>query len=228
MKEPDRQARNKQRLTEMDPSMRVPVRGVLTRLEKHGFRPRIQAAWRSKADQLAAYNAGRSQVKFGFHNISGPGPAHPKQSLACDVLDDDNPLNPGTTYLLRLAIAAHAEHLHTGILWGLKPALAAGVSAAIASLDTGRDVQVGWDPTHLEPVGISITQAKAGARPKFGAAAPPPPPAGPHQFHGVVKGDTLSAIARDTHQSLLDILLLNPAKRANPNLILIGEEIRTA
>lgn len=71
MKEPDRLARNKQRLTTLDAQMAVAVRGVLTRMENHGFRPRIQAAWRSEADQLKAYNAGNSELKFGYHNITG-------------------------------------------------------------------------------------------------------------------------------------------------------------
>jgi hypothetical protein len=38
MKEPDRLARNKQRLTTLAAQMAVAVRGVLTRMENHGCR----------------------------------------------------------------------------------------------------------------------------------------------------------------------------------------------
>lgn len=227
MKEADRLARNKQRLTTMDAQMAGAVRRVLTRMENHGFRPRIQAAWRSEADQLKAYNAGNSELKFGYHNITGPN-GH-KEALACDVLDDDDPLSPGTKYLLRLAIASRHEHLSTGILWGLSSSHAAGVSAAIAALDTEREVHVGWDPTHVQVVGISIAQARKGKRPKFTPGAPAvAAPAGPQKFHLVVAKDTLSGIAKANRLSLVEILELNPKKVANPNLILVGEKIRIA
>jgi len=226
MKEEDRLARNKQRLTTMDAHMALAVRDVLTRMENHGFRPRIQAAWRSEADQIKAFNSGNSKVKFGFHNITGANGR--KEALACDILDDDAPLGPSTSYLLRLAIAARHEHLSTGIFWGLSDAHAAGVSAAIAALDTEREVHVGWDPTHVEVVGITIAQARKGKRPTFPAAGAPVAtvPAGAQKFHVVVANDTLSGIAKANRLSLVDILDLNPKKRANPNLILVGEKIR--
>jgi hypothetical protein len=226
MKEKDRLARNQQRLTEMFDPMAPVVRRVLDRMEHQGFRPRIQAAWRSKADQLEAFNKGTSGVKFGFHNVTGKG--GDKQSLACDVLDDDNPEGPPTTYLLALAIAARAEGLDTGILWRLKPSLAAGVEAAIAARDITRHVKIGFDPTHLQPVGITIAQAKAGKRPTFKGPKPPGTGGAAQRFHVVVKGDTLSGIAKRFSISLARILELNPKKLANPNLIVLGERIRVA
>jgi LysM repeat protein len=216
MKEADRLARNTQRLTEMFDDMAPVVRRVLNRMEAQKFRPRIQAAWRSKEDQLLAFQGGTSQVKFGFHNVTGVGGA--KESLACDVLDDDHPLGPATKYLLALAIAARAEGLETGILWSLKPALQAGVEAAIAARDIDRPVKVGFDPTHIQPVGITIAQAKAGKRPTFKAAKAAPNP-GPKKFHIVAKGETLGGIAKRFSLSLDRILQLNPQKHANPNLI---------
>jgi len=226
MKEADRQARNQQRLAEMNDPMGVVVRRVLDRLEAQAFRPRIQDAWRSPADQLAAFERGTSKVKFGFHNVTGAGGV--KESLACDVLDDDHPLGPPTRYLLALAIAARAERVHTGILWSLPPGLAAGVAAAIADGDIDRQVKVGFDPTHVEPVGITIAQAKAGERPTFGPSARKAAAAGRKTFHVVVRGETLGGIAKQFSLTLAGILELNPQKRANPNLVLVGEKIRVA
>jgi hypothetical protein len=226
MKEADRLARNTQRLTEMFDPMAPVVRRVLKRMEDQKFRPRIQSAWRSKEDQLLAFQRGTSGVKFGFHNVTAAGGA--KESLACDVLDDDHPLGPPTRYLLALAIAARTEGLETGILWTLKPALAAGVEAAIAARDIDRPVKIGFDPTHIQPVGITIAQAKAGKRPTFKAGASAAASPGPKKFHVVAKGETLGGIAKKFSLSLARILALNPNKRANPNLIVPGEKIRVA
>ncbi len=226
MKEADRLARNTQRLTELFDPMAPVVRRVLDRMEAQKFRPRIQSAWRSQADQLLAFQRGTSGVKFGFHNVTGAGGA--KESLACDVLDDDHPLGPPTKYLLAFAIAARAEGLETGILWSLKPALAAGVEAAIAAGDIDRPVKIGFDPTHIQPVGITIAQAKAGQRPTFRAGPTPAASRGPRKFHVVVKGETLGGIAKKFGLTLARILDLNPQKRPNPNLISIGEKIRVA
>lgn len=224
MKEADRLARNTQRLTEVYDPMALVVRKVLDDLEKQGFRPRIQAAYRSLAHQLEAFHQGTSKVRFGFHNVTGAHGA--KESLACDVLDDDDPLSPGTRYLLALAVAARRHGLTTGITWGLGAAVEAGVEAAIAAGDLDRKVKVGWDPTHVQPVGISIARAKAGERPSFGKAPKTAPKTGPATFHKVVTGETLSGIAKQHHLSLGRILVLNPAKRPNPNLIEVGEKIR--
>lgn len=227
MKEAARLARNTQRLTEVFGPMAPVVRRVLNRMEKQKFRPRIQSAWRSEADQLLAFQRGTSEVKFGFHNVTGAGGV--KQSLACDVLDDDHPLGPPTRYLLALAIAARAEGLETGIAWNLKPALAAGVEAAIAARDLDRPVKIGFDPTHIQPVGITIAQAKSGKRPTFKAAARAAAVAPAAQkFHTVTTGETLGGIAKKFSLSLARILQLNPKKRANPNRILVGEKIRVA
>ena len=104
MKESARLARNTQRLGEMFGAQATATRKVLDRMESQGFRPRIQDAWRSPADQLKAFQRGTSGVRFGFHNVTGAGGA--KEALACDVLDDDHPLGPPSRYLLALTIAA--------------------------------------------------------------------------------------------------------------------------
>lgn len=129
-------------------------------------------------------------MRFGFHNVTGAGGA--KESLACDVLDDDHPLAPPTRYLLALAIAARAEGLETGILWDLRASLKAGVEAAIAAKDIDRAVKVGFDPTHLQPVGITIAQVKSGKRPMF-KPKPQRGTSGAKRFHVVKQGKPWAA-----------------------------------
>lgn len=163
MKEDARLLRNKTMLAECYPVFAKTLAAVLKELEKRGFRPRIQQAWRSPEEQLQAFLSGHSKLKFGFHNVTG---AHgEKESLAVDLLDDDNPLNPRRRYLLNLADCARQRGLVTGILWGLPKALADGVDAAILAKKFDADVKIGWDPTHVEPTGITPVEAKAGKRP---------------------------------------------------------------
>ena len=92
MKEAARLARNTQRLTELHGPTATRMRKVLDRMEAQGFRPRNQDAWRSPAAQREAFLKGNSKVLFGFHNVTGAGSK--KESLACDVLDDDHPTHP--------------------------------------------------------------------------------------------------------------------------------------
>ena len=157
MKETDRQARNAQKLAECEPSFGQLVSGVLQGLEAHGLRPRIQEAWRSPENQLAAFRAGRSKLKFGFHNVTTPDgkPA----ALAVDILDDDAPLAPGPRYLLMLAAEARARGLETGILWGLPVALQKGVDEALAHQRWDAPVKIGWDPCHVQIVGTMPDEA---------------------------------------------------------------------
>lgn len=163
MDEAKRKARNQQRLTELFPTFRRRVARVIKDLEDQGVRPRIQDAWRSPEDQLKAFEGGHSQLKFGFHNVTGGNGA--KESLAVDLLDDNAPLKPPTRYVLRLASAARKRGLQTGILFGLPKKLRDGVEAALAAEDFDAPVKVGWDPTHVEPLGITVAEAKVGKRP---------------------------------------------------------------
>jgi hypothetical protein len=163
MNEQQRKQRNTQRIAELWPSFGQKIQAIITALEAQGLRPRIQDAWRSPADQLAAFNSGHSQLKFGFHNVTGAGGK--KEALAVDMLDDDHPLASAPAYLLQLAAAAEAQGFVTGIRWGLKPHLRQAVDAAIASQNWNAPVKIGWDPTHVQPTGITESQAQAGKRP---------------------------------------------------------------
>lgn len=159
MNEELRMARNAQRLTELHPAFASLLRRVIRRLEADGKRPRIQDAWRSPAEQLAAFRSGHSKLKFGFHNVSGANGE--RCGLAVDLLDDNAPTSPGSEYLLRLARAARDQQLETGIRWGLPARLVAAVDAAISNGDWRARVKVGWDPTHVQPVGVTPAEAQA-------------------------------------------------------------------
>lgn len=165
MKEADRLERNKERLTECFPAFAEKVKGVIADMEAQGFRPRIQDAFRTKEQQEEDFKKGTSKVKFSFHNITGKDGR--KESLAVDLLDDDAPLNPSRRYIILLAEAARARGLRTGILFNLKDdAKRARVEKAIADHDFSDKIEIGFDPTHIEPTGITIAEAAAGARPK--------------------------------------------------------------
>lgn len=162
MTEAARLLRNRTRLMECHPVVRTQLAQVLTAMLALGYRCRIQCAWRSPEDEETAYREGHSAVAWGFHNASTPDGK--PDALAADVLDDDAPLAPSRAYLLALTRVAHAHGLNTGILWGLPDNTRVAINAALA---TGGDWTgpLGWDPTHLECVGISIAAARSGRRP---------------------------------------------------------------
>jgi hypothetical protein len=163
MNEPARRQRNADRLKQLFPTFAARVAAVIAELEDEGWRPRIQDAWRSIAAQESAYATGHSKLKFGFHNVTGAD-GRP-EGLAVDLLDDDAPLNPGKPYLLRLAGAAANAGLDSGIRWGLSARMAKAVDTAIANREWQAAVKIGWDPTHLQPRGLTVAQARAGMRP---------------------------------------------------------------
>lgn len=163
MNEAARIARNKQRLTTLYASFEKRLKRVIAKLESDGLRPRIQDAWRSPEDQRRAYDAGHSKLLFGFHNVTGQDGT--PQALAVDLLDDNAPLNAGRSYILRLAAAAQAEGLVTGVRWGVPKAMRDAIDAAVASGNWEAPVKVGWDPLHVEATGITVSEAKAGKRP---------------------------------------------------------------
>jgi hypothetical protein len=163
MTEAARVARNTQRQTELFPTFGTRIAKVIAQLEAEGVRPRIQDAWRSPEDQRQAFEAGHSKLLFGFHNVTST--IGKPESLAVDLLDDNNPLNPRRPYLLRLAAAAERQKLVTGIRWGLPVALRRAIDEAIATQDWDAPLKIGWDPAHVEPTGITVAQARAGARP---------------------------------------------------------------
>ena len=177
MLEVDRIANNKTKLFELYPAFRTRIDAVLKELEQAGYRPRIQEAWRSPADQLDAYRRGTSKVMYGFHNVTSS--LGVKESLAADILDDDNPTTTKVAFMLHLAAAAEAQGLVTGIRWDLKDEDMVLIDIALQNKNWDAKVRVGWDPLHVEPLGITIMEAKGGKRPDFSQTPPPVDPAPP-------------------------------------------------
>lgn len=136
MEETARRQRNFVRLGELHPVVRRKVAAIVSDLEGHGWRPRIQCAWRSPADQLAAFQGGYSKVKFGFHNVTAGNGTH--EALAADILDDDHPLEEPAPFLAHLRSSARAH---------------------------GMEAPFSWDACHVQICGITIAQARRGLRP---------------------------------------------------------------
>ena len=178
MNEPDRILYNKNKLQEMYPYFRVRVEAVVKEMEQTGYRPRIQTAWRSPADQLDAYKNGTSQVQYGFHNVTSTTGV--KESLAADIWDDDRLEKVKVDYMLHLAAAAEANGLTTGIRWDLADEDSVLIDIAIQNKNWDAKVRVGWDPLHVEPTGITIQEARNGRRPDTTIPpVEPEPPVGP-------------------------------------------------
>ncbi len=167
MKEADRLLRNETRLTEMHPSFRARVMPILKELEGFGYRPRIQDAWRSLDRQLELYKQGYSKTTFGYHNITGANAR--KEAFAADILSDDDPLGKPLDYILHLAAAAEKNECTTGIRWGLSNQKSAIIDKVLADGNWKAQVQVGWDPFHVQINIIGIEDLKAGKRPPMPA-----------------------------------------------------------
>lgn len=161
--EEGRSDRNRLRLQECNPAFRSALAKVIAAMNAQGFRPRIQEAWRSEADELKAFASGHSHVTFGYHNASTPDGK--PDALAADVLDDEHPLDSSRAYLLELCREARANGLNTGIDWGLPANIRGGLDAAITA-GTPWEGPVGFDATHVEITGLTIAQVKAGQRPQ--------------------------------------------------------------
>lgn len=161
MNETDRLARNKAKLAECWPEFARKVGAVIAALEGHGFRPRIQEAWRSPARQMLLYTAGYSKLKYGLHNVTGKNKT--PEALAVDLLDDDAPLNPARRYLLMLAASAKAHGLRTGIDWGLPKAYKQAINEAVSKRQWDYPGKIGWDPCHVEAA-VAPLLARLGKR----------------------------------------------------------------
>ena len=86
-------------------------------------------------------------------------------ALAVDILDDNAPNKESTKFLLMLAASAKAHGCVTGIAWGLSQEDQDTIRSAVASRDFEATVGVGWDPCHVQIGGISVQEARSGARP---------------------------------------------------------------
>lgn len=157
--------RNARKLMECNPWLHGKVVAILKDLRGHGYRPRIQEAWRSPADQILACLEGRSKVRWGFHNATGK--ANLPDALAADIVLDDCPYKEPREFLLKLYSSAKAHGLETGILFGLSAAQRVRFNKAVDAKDWTYSGPIGWDPWHVQPAmeTLAIAEAKRGERP---------------------------------------------------------------
>ena len=157
--------RNIDKLAECNPWLRAKSGAIIRDLQGHGYRPRIQEAWRSPADQLTAYNAGRSKVRWGFHNATRPDGK--PDALAADIVLDGAPYTEPREFLLKLYSSARAHGLETGILFGVSAVDRVRLAKAVAAGNWSYSGPIGWDPWHVQPRPdtLTIAQAKRGERP---------------------------------------------------------------
>lgn len=172
MTDPDRHERNALLLAECWPPFGDMVGVIVSMMESERWRPRVQQAWRSPAEQAEDVRKGVSTVLFGFHNVTGAG-GHP-ESLAVDLVDDDAPLAAQWGFITRANELAGRIGLMTGILWSrasdrypLSDVEKARITNAIATGDWTllKPGRIGFDSLHIQPVGIKPREAQAGKRP---------------------------------------------------------------
>lgn len=164
MLEATRKNLNETQLKELHPVMARKVRAVIADLESAGWLPYIVTGWRSPAEQLQKVKEGRSKVRYSFHNVTGKG-GRP-ESLAVDIVDTRKGYDSPKEFWLTLAAAGAAHGLASGIMFGLGKRKAELLAVLKARDFKNKGVSIGWDPSHLEPAGISLLQARLGVRPK--------------------------------------------------------------
>jgi hypothetical protein len=158
-------AHNNRKLRELHPWLRPKITAIMSELVQHGWSPRIQCAWRSQADQLAAVASGASKVKWGFHCAEST--AGTPEALAADIVLDNCPYDEPLRFKLQLLAMAQGHGLTTGALFGLAPGARMNVAAAVHAKAWDRVVPVGWDPWHVQPTPgtLTVDAARAGHRP---------------------------------------------------------------
>lgn len=210
MLESERILNNKNKLQELYPSFRTRIDAVLKEMEKAGYRPRVQTAWRSMADQLDAYRRGTTRVQFGFHNITGANDV--KEALAADIWDDDRLEQVNVDYMLHLAATAETNGMATGIRWDLADEDQKLIDLAVKHQVWDAKLRVGWDPLHVQPVGITIQEAKDGKRPDFSQPQPPvePLPSPTKKHYQVQNLDTNEVVDYDNWSTAFKPVTLLP------------------
>lgn len=136
----------------LDPAFRARLEPVLDELESRGHRPRLRSTWRSVERQRYYRTLGWSTVDWGMHcAVDAQGnPA----SLAADV--DDHRARTDrqrADFYLALRELAPSQGLETGGTWSRR-------SKRWALYD------LGWDPGHVQPAGLSTAAARRGERPR--------------------------------------------------------------
>jgi len=71
-----------QLLAQLHPVLRRKIRAIISDLAGHGWPAKVAWAYRSPADQVRAYEAGHSRVRWGFHC------AHRADGTPCSLAAD--------------------------------------------------------------------------------------------------------------------------------------------
>jgi len=99
-------------LSTLHKTLRRKVIAVLADMKGHGFAPKVFSTWRSPDEQLVLYNAGRSRVKFSFHNAVRAD--WTPCALAADIADAKLAWGASLVFWQTLGKAAKAH----GLTWG--------------------------------------------------------------------------------------------------------------
>ncbi len=165
MKEKNRLRRNGEILAQLDIFFGGRIRLILSDLASSGEEARLDCGWRSVQEQAVKFAQKLSEVEWGFHcavNEEGK-PA----SLAVHIIDDreKDPYKPQTgKFAIKLAIIAKKYKCTTGILWRLKSIDKDKLKAVIDLMDLDYKGKIGFDPFHLQPADLTLTEARDGKR----------------------------------------------------------------
>lgn len=163
MKEDARQERNADYLQELHPVIRRKAIAVIADLEQHGFRPRIQDAFRTQAEQDKHLAEGTTTVKWSYHMAKDKN--GDPEALAFDLVEDDL-LYSSVKFFMMCAMSGAAHGLNSGIFFGLSPTQKTALRKAMADRNFSQRNIIGWDGGHLEVSGITLAEAKKGKRPE--------------------------------------------------------------
>lgn len=166
--EHSRREQNSARLLKLHPAMRPKIVTVLHKQELYGWKPLIDVSvFRTAAEQQKMVERGVSHVRYSFHNVSDKNGK--PQSLAVDITDQRYGWESPRKFWLQLGAAYTDVGLHWGGFFGLKNRTQALRDRLKARDWESPDIALGWDLAHGEWIGISLTAARLGARPKLSA-----------------------------------------------------------
>lgn len=161
----DRKELNQERLLLISLTIRPAVAQVLAALETSGLNPLIHSdVWRSPERQLELYAAGKSKLRWGFHNATEPDGS--PGSLAADITDADSAWNVKPVFWYKLGREAISAGLHWGGFFGLTPDLKDALREHISKpiVAPSDNIKLGWDPAHVETSAVTVIEAKMGKR----------------------------------------------------------------
>lgn len=130
-----------ERFASLEMTFQPQIAAILAELRTAGYNPIIASAWRSIPTQLQLFAAGKSKVKFSFHNNTEPdGTA---AALAADIVDRKllwEFSEANAAFFKALGAAAYARGCH----WG------GSVRSGFSQQPPWRTYGLSWDPSHVQ------------------------------------------------------------------------------